>query len=335
MHVGLIIMDENPADALRVARLADRAGVQSIWTIDYYNRSSLTRAAVFAASTESTIVGTSVTPLFARAPLTLAAAAADIQVLAGGRFVLGVGSSTRRMNSDWYGVALEHPAPQLIERVRLVRELIGHVGGRYTFDGRFDHLTMAHFDRDHPPEPVSILGAAVGERMVCAVGQCADGYVGHPIAPVEYLATIAPPLLASGRGRSGSPDAPVLMSSQIIAAASDDVDRARATAAAQVGFYSTVKGYAPLFPGNAHSRQREDARAAFERGDVAGTAAAAMPMVEERAVFGRPEDLAAQLNRYDDCLDWALLYPPDYGVEADELTSNELALIEVAAAWPK
>ena len=59
------------ADALKVVRVADRAGVHSLWSIDYYNRSSLTRAAAFAAVSETTIVGTSVTPLFARSPLAL------------------------------------------------------------------------------------------------------------------------------------------------------------------------------------------------------------------------------------------------------------------------
>ena len=89
MQVGLVVMDENPADALKIVRAAERAGIHSLWTIDYYNRSSLTRAAAFAAVSETAIVGTSVTPLFARAPLALAAAAADVQGIAGGRFVLG------------------------------------------------------------------------------------------------------------------------------------------------------------------------------------------------------------------------------------------------------
>ena len=82
MEVGLVIMDENPADALRIVRAADQAGVHSLWSIDYYNRSSLTRAAAFAAVSGNAIVGTSVTPLFARSPLALAAAAADVQAIA-------------------------------------------------------------------------------------------------------------------------------------------------------------------------------------------------------------------------------------------------------------
>lgn len=57
MKVGLVVMGENPADALKVVKAADRAGVHSLWTIDYYNRSSLARAAAFAAVTETAIVG--------------------------------------------------------------------------------------------------------------------------------------------------------------------------------------------------------------------------------------------------------------------------------------
>jgi sugar phosphate isomerase/epimerase len=57
---------------------------------------------VFAAVTENAIVGTSVTPLVARSRLALASAAADIQAIAGGRIVLGVGGSTRRMNLEFF-----------------------------------------------------------------------------------------------------------------------------------------------------------------------------------------------------------------------------------------
>ena len=201
MKVGLVVMDEDPAQALKIVRAADRAGVHSLWSIDYYNRSSLTRAAAFAAVTDTAIVGTSVTPLFARSPLALAAAAADIQAIAGGRFVLGVGSSTRRMNQDWYGTALEHPAPQVRERIGLIRRLIAHRTGPFSHDGAFDRVSMAHYDRTALPDSMTILAAGVGEHMVAAVGESADGFVGHTIASAGDLRDIAPPLLARGAAR--------------------------------------------------------------------------------------------------------------------------------------
>ena len=333
MKVGLVVMDENPADALRIVRAADRAGVHSVWTIDYYNRSSLTRAAAFAAVSENSIVGTSVTPLFARSPLALASAAADVQALAGGRFVLGVGSSTRRMNQDWYGTALQHPAPQVRERIGLIRRLMAHHTGPFQHEGTFDHVSMAHYDRTVLPGSIPILAAGVGERMIGVAAECADGFVGHTIASAAYLRDIARPALAKGAAKANRDVTQLRMATQIVSAASTDPRAARRDAAAQVGFYSTPKGYDALFPNGQFTTERDAARAALARGDVPGVIAAGEAMIDERAVFGPPEDIAGQLRRYADIVDWALLYPPHFGVSQERVHANELTLIEVASGW--
>ncbi|ART67423.1 hypothetical protein BTO20_01380 [Mycobacterium dioxanotrophicus] len=332
MQIGLVVMDENPADALKVVKAADRAGVHSLWTIDYYNRSSLARASAFAAATENAIVGTSVTPLFARSPLALASAAADIQAIADGRFVLGVGSSTRRMNQDWYGAALQHPAPQVRDRIELVRSLIAHRSGPFRYAGRFDAVTMAHYDRPELPDSVPILAAAVGEHMIRAVGRSADGFVGHTIASADNLRDGALPLLAAAAAEAGRSSADLRITTQIVAAASSDRASARRDAAAQVGFYSTPKGYDALFPGGQHQAERVASRESLARNDIDGIVAAGQAMVDDRAVYGSPEDIVDQLRRYADVVDWALLYPPHFGVESQRIHANEHLLIEIAAA---
>jgi alkanesulfonate monooxygenase SsuD/methylene tetrahydromethanopterin reductase-like flavin-dependent oxidoreductase (luciferase family) len=333
MKVGLVVMDEDPAAGLRIVRAADRAGVHSLWSIDYYNRSSLARAAAFAAVAETSLVGTSVTPLFARSPLALAAAAADVQAIAGGRFVLGVGSSTRRMNQDWYGTALQHPAPQVRERIELIRRLIAHRSGPFRYEGRFDRVAMAHYDRTALPDSVPILAAGVGEHMVGVAGECADGFVGHTIASVGYLRDVARPRLAASAAKANRDPAQLLMTTQIVASASPDPDAARRDAAAQVGFYATPKGYDALFPDGQFAAERVTAREAVGHGDVPGVIAAGEAMVGERAVFGTPDDVASQLRRYAGVVDWAILYPPHFGVDQDRIHANELSLIEVASAW--
>jgi alkanesulfonate monooxygenase SsuD/methylene tetrahydromethanopterin reductase-like flavin-dependent oxidoreductase (luciferase family) len=302
MKVGLVVMDENPADALKIVRAADRAGVHSLWSI-------------------------------ARSPLALAAAAADIQAIARGRFILGVGSSTRRMNQDWYGAALQHPAPQVRERIDLIRRLIAHRSGPFSYQGTFDRVSMAHYDRTALPDNMTILAAGVGEHMVAAAGQSADGFVGHTIASARYLREVALPLLAKGAARAGRDPARLLMTTQIVAAASPDQAAARKDAAAQVGFYATPKGYDALFPSGQFAAERAAAREALARGDVPGVIAAGEPMADERAVFGTPEDVAAQLRRYAGVVDWAILYPPHFGVDHERIHANELSLIEVAAGW--
>jgi len=79
--------------------------------------------------------------------------------------------------------------------------------------------------------------------------------------------------------------------------------------------------------------ERAAAREAVARSDVPGVVAAGEPMADERAVFGTLEDVADQLRRYAGVVDWALLYPPHYGVDQKRVHANELSLIEVASGW--
>jgi alkanesulfonate monooxygenase SsuD/methylene tetrahydromethanopterin reductase-like flavin-dependent oxidoreductase (luciferase family) len=237
------------------------------------------------------------------------------------------------MNQDWYGAALQHPAPQVRERIDLIRRLIAHRSGPFSYQGTFDRVSMAHYDRTALPDNMTILAAGVGEHMVAAAGQSADGFVGHTIASARYLREVALPLLAKGAARAGRDPARLLMTTQIVAAASPDQAAARKDAAAQVGFYATPKGYDALFPGGQFAAERAAAREALARGDVPGVIAAGEPMADERAVFGTPEDVAAQLRRYAGVVDWAILYPPHFGVDHERIHANELSLIEVAAGW--
>src|SRR5579863_6913688 len=69
----------------------EQAGVDSLWTGDYF-QAGLVRAAVLGAATSRALVGTHVLQAFARSPLATALAAQDLQELTGGRFILGLGS---------------------------------------------------------------------------------------------------------------------------------------------------------------------------------------------------------------------------------------------------
>ena len=50
-------------------------------------------------------------------------------------------------------------------------------------------------------------------------------------------------------------------------------------------------------------------------------------------MFGAPEDVAGQLRCYADVVDWAILYPPHFGVGPERIHASEPTLIEVASGW--
>jgi alkanesulfonate monooxygenase SsuD/methylene tetrahydromethanopterin reductase-like flavin-dependent oxidoreductase (luciferase family) len=191
---------------------------------------------------------------------------------------------------------------------------------------------MAHYERAGLPDKVPMLAAGVGEHMVAVVGECADGFVGHTIASADNLRDHALPLLGKGAAKAGRTVSDLRITTQIVAAADTDPKQARRDAAAQVGFYATPKGYDALFPDGQHRVERAASREALARNDVEGVIAAGEAMVGERAVYGTDDDIVEQLRRYADVVDWALLYPPHYGVDAERVHANELRLMEAVAA---
>jgi probable F420-dependent oxidoreductase len=332
VKLGLLLVEEDISTFAALGEAADRGGLDSAWTVEYYNRNSLVRLALLATRTRTLTIGSAVTAAFARAPLMIATAVADISALAPGRVVLGLGSSTRRMNEDWYGAVVDHPAPRLEELVMLLRQLLSHSSGPFEFEGRFSKLRFAHLDKI-PVEPPPIYTAGVNPRMVEAAGRIADGFVGHPIATRKYLAEVALPAIRMGAQRAGRPEKSVRRLTQVITAIDEDEAAARRRAALQVAFYSTTRTYEVIFATHGFEEEPPRIRRAFLEGDHEGMVRATSDrMLAEMAVFGRPGRVLEELERYADVADEVILYPPHFGLTPAESRQGHLAIIEAVGA---
>jgi alkanesulfonate monooxygenase SsuD/methylene tetrahydromethanopterin reductase-like flavin-dependent oxidoreductase (luciferase family) len=332
MKLGILLLEEDLASVCSLAEQAEAAAVDSIWTIEYYNRNSIVRAAAMAARTRRLRVGTAITAAFARAPLMLATAAADLSTLAPGRVVLGLGTSTARMNSDWYGTPSDHPASRLEELISLQRRFNDHHGGPFTHEGRFIEVRFAHLDRQ-PAAQLPIYTAGVNPRMVEVAGRAADGFIGHPVATVEYLEQIAEPAIAKGLAHSERSTTSVQRVTQVITAIDHDRAMARRRAALQIAFYATVKSYEVIFKLHGFDAERAQIRTAFLTGDSDAMAdAVSDDMLTCMAAYGTPEQVGEQLARYSGWADELILYPPHFGVTRQQLHNEQLGLIEFVGA---
>jgi probable F420-dependent oxidoreductase len=329
---GVLLLEEDAGHFCELARRADRAGVTSIWTIEYYNRNSLARLAMMAACTERTTVGTAITAAFARAPLMTATAAADVVALAPGRVVLGLGSSTRRMNTDWYGVDASHPAPRIEELVELLKAIWAHENGPFGFDGTFYNLTFAHLDKLPTDPPPPIYTAGVNERMVRTAGRVADGFIGHPLATPTYFKEVARGAVARGASEAGRDAGAVHMATQVIVAPDEDLAAARRRVALQVAFYSTVKTYDIFFELHGFQEERALIQAAFLKHDTEGMLGAVSErMLDEMAVYGPPKRIWSGLERFTGVVDTAILYPPHFGSSQQQMRQDHYGLIDMLA----
>ena len=118
MRIGLILTAGSARGDVELAQRAEAAGLDGVYSIEFFNRHGYVPLGAIAQATRRVRIGTAIANAFTRTPLLHASAALDLDELSGGRMVLGLGSATRRMNEDWYGVPFSAPAERMQELVR-------------------------------------------------------------------------------------------------------------------------------------------------------------------------------------------------------------------------
>ena len=160
-------------------------------------------------------LGTSIAQLGARTPAILAMSAMSLQLLSGGRFLLGVGISGPQVMEGWHGVRFGSPLAATRETIEIVRAVAR--GDRLSHDGRVYQLPLPGgpgraLRSPLPPTPVPIYVAALGPRNLELTGELADGWIGNTFMPEHadvFLDRLArgrgPGRPAAGRPRPGHP----------------------------------------------------------------------------------------------------------------------------------
>ncbi len=185
---------------LHVLPLAERLGFHSIFRTDHYftaeQQNSLeayVSLAVAARETERIRFGPLVTPVTFRRPVDVGRMAAQIDLLSGGRFVMGLGAGWTEAEHVAYGVPFPPPRERfdrLAEAIQLMRAL--WTEGPTDFDGKFYQLKGA----DCLPKPETgrppILIGGVGERRTLRlVAQYADEWNALNLTPEQFAAKSA------------------------------------------------------------------------------------------------------------------------------------------------
>ncbi len=168
-----------------LVRRAEAAGFDDVWTAETSGVDGFTPLALAAAWTERMRLGTGVVGVFTRGRAVLAQHAAALADASGGRFVLGIGSSSDVIVERWNGIPFERPRTRVRETVEALRPLLAGERG----PGGFKLETP-------PAHPIPVCVAALRERMLRLGGEVADGTFLNflPVSAAErVVGTIAAP----------------------------------------------------------------------------------------------------------------------------------------------
>jgi F420-dependent oxidoreductase-like protein len=174
-----------PEDNVALAQEADRLGFHSVWTAEAYGSDAVSPLVWLAAKTEKINVGTAIMQMTARAPAMAAMTAATIDLLTGGRMLLGIGASGPQVVEGWHGVPYGKPVTRAREYVEIVRKILKreepleHHGEHYDIpckggSGLGKPLKLII----HPlRSSIPIYLAAVGPKNVALAAEIADGWL--------------------------------------------------------------------------------------------------------------------------------------------------------------
>ena len=307
--VALTPMETRRDVIVRTAALADELGYELFAVPEGWGLDSVPVLAEVAMHTARIQLASGVLSIWGRTPATLAMAAATLDQISGGRYVLGLGASTKALAEGFHDARFEHPARQLRDVVTKVRALLA---GQ---PARLHHASTARPLRlGQPPAPhIPVWVAALGQHTTRVAAELGDGWIPALVAR-DRLPSWATQL--SRLRRAAAPHAPALtVAAGPLTVADEDPATARNMTAACIAWYLSAMGdvYARSLSGQGYAAEvtailDANPRPSPRNGRVP---AAAQVILDQLAAYGTPSQVREQLQPWDHTADiTVILLPP-------------------------
>src|SRR5437764_12625914 len=114
----------NASEIVELVQLAERLGYDSAWVAEGHGGDQFAILAACAVQTSCIRLGTGTSSVFVRTAPTIAMAAATLDQLSNGRFILGLGSSHKVQVEGEHGVEYAKPLTRTRETVAFIRDLL-------------------------------------------------------------------------------------------------------------------------------------------------------------------------------------------------------------------
>ncbi len=234
MRLGLHLGYDDPVLWAGLAEEAERCGFHSVWTSEAYGSDAVSPLAWIGSRTTNVRLGTAIMQMPARSPATTAATVATLDLLSGGRVLLGLGTSGPQVAEGWHGQAWGKPLTRTREYVEIVRAVLRreapleHHGEHYDIPYSGPGATGLGKPLRiivHPPRAeVPIYLAAIGPKNVALAAEIADGWLPIFFSPERFAETHRPMLEEGFARRGGRPEGwdlaahvPVVMTDDVAA----------------------------------------------------------------------------------------------------------------------
>lgn len=306
MHIDVMTQPSARGDVAKLAEQIARAGFSGLVFTEMSQPPWLSLVTAHDVAPDLDLM-TGIAVAFPRSPMITAQTTWELAEATAGHFRLGLGSQVRAHIERRYGVEFDPPVKRLRDYVLAVKACwSAFAGGRLDHQGDFYRLTLLPamgVPRRHDHEDLKIDIAAVGNAMVRAAGEVADGIHVHPFHSQPYLEQRLLPALREGTAAAGREVDDVDLIVPVFAAPGDTPEERALTvqiARSQIAFYGSTKNYAYQFDDLGFEGVSARLNERLKAGDMPGMAALITDeMLDHYAVVCRWDELADRLtDRY-------------------------------------
>ena len=209
LSLGYAPPGTNPADLFPLVQEAERLGFDSVWVAEAWGTDAVSVLGWLAARTERIKLGSAIMQIPGRSPANTAMTAATLDLLSGGRFLLGLGTSGPQVAEGWHGQPWGKPLGKTREYIEIVRtalrrDVVEHEGEHYRIPwdgpgatglGKPLKLMLRPLRAEIP-----IYLAALGPKNVALAAEIADGWLPIFVAPERFDEAFGPSLAAAPPG---------------------------------------------------------------------------------------------------------------------------------------
>ena len=292
-------------DLRSLAKIAEDAGFEGIFSPEVPPYSAITNAQVFAEATDKIKVGTWIANIYMRQPVIATATAMTIQEITGGRMVLGLGVSHKPVN-DRYGIEMGDPVESMKNYVNEVKSLA---------DGSSEKLSIK---RNVPKVPVYIAGLTTGAAELA--GEVADGLMPY-MCPPKYMQKLKGEV-ADGAAKAGRNVSEIEITNGIPSFVSEDESAAIEAAKRGLSGYARFPFYQRLIKNIGYGDIVDQIQNGANPADVFTE-----ELIDDIALAGTPEKCKEKLQQhYDAGVDLAIIVPGPVGKQSNvEVMKNTVS----------
>ena len=314
MRLGLQLGYDDPAFWIGLAEEAERCGFHSVWTSEAYGSDAVSPLAWVGGRTEKIKLGTAIMQMPARSPATTAATAATLDLLSGGRVLLGLGTSGPQVAEGWHGQAWGKPLTRTREYVEIVRTILRR---EQPLEHHGEHYDIPYSGADatglgkplkstmHPDPSFKIYTASFSPAGLRTAGEVADGV--QPIYMSPERTSLITEYVLEGMAAAGRPRslADFDIAPFVRVAMGNDLQACRDALKPEMALYiggmgaRTKNFYNDYVKRLGHEAAAVKIQDAF-LGGRKGEAAAAVPdaLIDETALVGPPDRIKDRVQAW-------------------------------------